>query len=70
MTSITDITAQQDRINRLELAVRRAYDAHQSAPWDTTRKQHLKDQRELLRAAKRTLQQMMTDFQASQPRLF
>ena len=71
MTELQDIQEQQSRILRHELAVRRAVEALERAPWDETRRQHLKDARALLRTAKRTLQQMMTDYNDKhQMRLF
>lgn len=62
MIELSDITEQQSRILRHELAVRRAVEALERAPWDEVRRQHLKDSRALLRTAKRTLQQMLTDY--------
>lgn len=68
MIELTDIERQQSLVLKLELFVRRAVEALEAAPWDVTRKQHLKDQRELLRHNKRVLNQMMTDYSATNQR--
>lgn len=68
MIELKDIEAQQSLVLKLELSVHRAVEALEAAPWVVTRKQHLKEQRELLRHNKRVLNQMLTDYAATHQR--